>query len=262
MAMTSASEFGVFGAAARIVLNGDTGPMVDGVGEAVVAGLSSDDDAALSGPLGDRRDFCETAQGGVVASLQGIRGFCEQRGEDGPSHSRQGCEDLRVMLLFLPWLGRLGWHEAGGQAVDPAMGVFDLTARAIVVVRRRRSARPQCANSSRSPAAWRIDPEPVSRDPAETKQTVRKLDAGLRRIAEMPADVHDRIAAYLAWLRTAPLRKLFIDAEPGVFITGRIRSLARSFPNEHHVVVEGLHFVQEDSPDEVGRAIAGWLQRI
>ena len=127
MAMTSASEFGVFGAAARIVLNGDTGPMVDGVGEAVVAGLSSDDDAALSGPLGDRRDSCETAQGGVVASLQGIRGFCEQRGEDGPSHSRQGCEDLRVMLLFLPWLGRLGWHEAGGQAVDPAMGVFDLT---------------------------------------------------------------------------------------------------------------------------------------
>jgi haloalkane dehalogenase len=77
-----------------------------------------------------------------------------------------------------------------------------------------------------------------------------------------PADVHDRIAAYSAWLRTAPLPKLFIDAEPGVFITGRIRSLAHSFPNQHHVVVEGLHFVQEDSPDEVGRAIAGWLQRI
>ena len=38
-----------------------------------------------------------------------------------------------------------------------------------------------------------------------------------------PADVHDRIAAYSTWLRTAPLPKLFIDAEPGVFITGRIR---------------------------------------
>src|SRR5271165_3174992 len=56
MAMTSASEFGIFGAAARIVLNSDTRPVVDGVGEAVVAGLSSDDDAALSGPLGDGRD--------------------------------------------------------------------------------------------------------------------------------------------------------------------------------------------------------------
>jgi hypothetical protein len=29
----------------------------------------------------------------------------------------------------------------------------------------------------------------------------------------------------------------------------------------HHVVVRGLHFVQEDSPDEIGRAIAGWLER-
>jgi hypothetical protein len=118
----------MFGSASRIVLNGDTRPVVDGVGEAIVAGLSSDDDAALSGSLGDGRDSCQTAQRGVIASLQGIRGFCEQRGEDGPSHSRQGCEDLRVMLLFLPRLGLLGWHEAGGQAVDPAMGVFDLSA--------------------------------------------------------------------------------------------------------------------------------------
>jgi haloalkane dehalogenase len=76
-----------------------------------------------------------------------------------------------------------------------------------------------------------------------------------------PTDVHDRIAAYSAWLKTASLPKLFIDAEPGVFITGRIRRMARNFPNQHHVVVKGLHFVQEDSPDEVGRAIAGWLEQ-
>jgi haloalkane dehalogenase len=56
--------------------------------------------------------------------------------------------------------------------------------------------------------------------------------------------------------------KLFIDAEPGVFITGRIRKLASSFPNQDRVAVRGLHFVQEDSPDEVGGAIAGWLERI
>jgi haloalkane dehalogenase len=77
-----------------------------------------------------------------------------------------------------------------------------------------------------------------------------------------PADVHDRIAAYSAWLKTASLPKLFIDAEPGVFITGRIKKLASSFPNQHRVVVKGLHFLQEDSPDEIGRAIAGWLERI
>jgi haloalkane dehalogenase len=73
---------------------------------------------------------------------------------------------------------------------------------------------------------------------------------------------HDRIAAYFAWLKTAPLPKLFIDAEPGVFITSRIRRLASSFPNQHRVVVGCPHFVQEDSPDEIGQAIAGWLERI
>ena len=74
-----------------------------------------------------------------------------------------------------------------------------------------------------------------------------------------PPDVHHRIAAYSAWLKKAPLPKLFIDAEPGVFITGRVRRLASSFPNQQHVVVGGLHFVQEDRPDEIGRAIADWL---
>jgi haloalkane dehalogenase len=75
-----------------------------------------------------------------------------------------------------------------------------------------------------------------------------------------PADVHDRMAAYSAWLKTASLPKLFIDADPGVFITGRIRTLASSFPSQRRVVVGGLHFVQEDSPNEIGRAIAGWLE--
>jgi haloalkane dehalogenase len=77
-----------------------------------------------------------------------------------------------------------------------------------------------------------------------------------------PADVHDRIFAYSTWLNTASLPKLFIDADPGVFITGRVRKLAKNFPNQHHVVVKGLHFVQEDSPDEIGQAITGWLERI
>jgi haloalkane dehalogenase len=77
-----------------------------------------------------------------------------------------------------------------------------------------------------------------------------------------PPDVHERIAAYSTWLLTSPLPKLFLDADPGVFITGRIRELARSFPNQHCVIVKGLHFVQEDSPDEIGRAIAHWLSKV
>jgi hypothetical protein len=127
MAMTSASEFSVFGAAARIVLNGDTRPVVDGVGEAVVAGLSSDDDAAPSGPLGHGRDSCQTAQRGVIASLQGIPGFCEQRGEDGPSHSGKDARISASCCFFCPGSASSAGVRRGGQAVDPAMGVFDLT---------------------------------------------------------------------------------------------------------------------------------------
>jgi haloalkane dehalogenase len=76
-----------------------------------------------------------------------------------------------------------------------------------------------------------------------------------------PADVHQRIADYSAWLQVASLPKLFIDAEPGVFITGRVRKLACSFPNQQYVLVKGLHFIQEDSPNEIGQAINNWLEQ-
>jgi hypothetical protein len=72
--------------------------VVHGVGEPVVTGLSPDNNAALARSLGDWGDSCQTAQGGVVTSLQGIEGFCQQRGEDDPSHLY---EDSRVKYSFL-----------------------------------------------------------------------------------------------------------------------------------------------------------------
>jgi len=65
----------------------------------------------------------QTAQGGVVSSLQGI---CEQRGEDDPSYSWQGCEDVHVMLLPLPRLDLLRRNEAGGQSIELTMRLLDL----------------------------------------------------------------------------------------------------------------------------------------
>jgi haloalkane dehalogenase len=77
-----------------------------------------------------------------------------------------------------------------------------------------------------------------------------------------PAHVAERMTAYSAWLKGTSLPKLFIDADPGVFITGEVRALARSLPNQEVVTVPGLHFVQEDSPDAVGRALNDWLQEL
>ncbi len=73
-----------------------------------------------------------------------------------------------------------------------------------------------------------------------------------------PADVAARIAAYSEWLATSPIPKLFINANPGVFIQGGTREFCRSWPNQTEVAVPGMHFVQEDSPELVGQALAGW----
>lgn len=71
-----------------------------------------------------------------------------------------------------------------------------------------------------------------------------------------PTDVHAIVEAYAAFLARSPIPKLFINAEPGMILTGRPREFARSFPNQREVTVRGLHFIQEDSPAEIAAAIA------
>jgi haloalkane dehalogenase len=75
-----------------------------------------------------------------------------------------------------------------------------------------------------------------------------------------PADVAEIVGAYSAWLRETPLPKLFVNAEPGALIAGPVRDYVRSFPNLSEVTVAGSHFIQEDSPDEIGTAVKDWLQ--
>ncbi len=76
-----------------------------------------------------------------------------------------------------------------------------------------------------------------------------------------PADVGDAIEAYAAWLAgNEDLPKLLINAEPGVILNGERREVCRAWPNQTETSVPGLHFLQEDSGPEIGRAIAGWLR--
>ena len=76
-----------------------------------------------------------------------------------------------------------------------------------------------------------------------------------------PADVAEIMQAYSDWLaRSADLPKLFINAEPGAILAeGPSRDFCRAWPNQTEVTVKGSHFIQEDSPNEIGQAIAGWL---
>ena len=77
-----------------------------------------------------------------------------------------------------------------------------------------------------------------------------------------PADVTDIVAGYADWLRQSPVPKLFVNADPGAILVGQQREFCRSWPNQAEVTVPGIHFVQEDAPDEIGQAIAGWLRAI
>lgn len=75
-----------------------------------------------------------------------------------------------------------------------------------------------------------------------------------------PADVVEAVETYGAWLARSDTPKLFINADPGSILTGRQREICRTWPNQSEVTVKGLHFVQEDSPAEIGEAVADFMR--
>lgn len=77
-----------------------------------------------------------------------------------------------------------------------------------------------------------------------------------------PADVTAIVRDYGTWLETSTVPKLFVNAEPGSLMRGVVRDYARTFPNLTEVTVPGTHFIQEDSPHEIGRAIAQFVQEL
>ncbi len=76
-----------------------------------------------------------------------------------------------------------------------------------------------------------------------------------------PADVVAIVEDYGRWVKESTLPKLFIAAEPGSLLIGRARAFCRSWPNQEEVTVAGIHFIQEDSPDEIGAALARFVRR-
>lgn len=78
-------------------------------------------------------------------------------------------------------------------------------------------------------------------------------------ISGEPADVVEIVQSYADWLVQSDVPKLLINAEPGAILNGSQLDFCRSWPNQTEVTVAGNHFVQEDSPDEIGEAIAAWL---
>ncbi len=76
-----------------------------------------------------------------------------------------------------------------------------------------------------------------------------------------PADVTEIVTAFARWLSHSDVPKLFIQGVPGT-MPQTSRDFCRTWPAQSEVTVRGLHFLQEDVPDEIGTALATWLQTL
>ncbi len=99
------------------------------------------------------------------------------------------------------------------------------------------------------------------RDPGESRRPTLTWPRQIPIDGE-PADVLAVVDDYRRWLATSPVPKLFVNAEPGSILTGRQREHCRTWPNQTEVTVRGSHFIQEDSPHEIGVALAEFVRRL
>ncbi|MEM7270215.1 MAG: haloalkane dehalogenase, partial [Pseudomonadota bacterium] len=81
-------------------------------------------------------------------------------------------------------------------------------------------------------------------------------------IAGEPPEVVEVAAAYAKWMAENDIPKLFIDAQPGSILTGDVRDFCLTWKNQTVAAAKGLHFLQEDSPDEIGEALSNWLKTL
>ena len=98
-------------------------------------------------------------------------------------------------------------------------------------------------------------------DPGESRRPTLSWPRNIPIDGE-PADVVSVVNDYSSWLAESDVPKLFVNAEPGLIVDARIRDVIRSWPNLTETTVTGLHFVQEDSPDEIGTAVAQFVRKL
>ena len=77
-----------------------------------------------------------------------------------------------------------------------------------------------------------------------------------------PKEMAEVVQDYADWMAQNEIPKLFINAEPGAILIGPQREFCRAWKNQTEVTVKGKHFIQEDSPHEIGSAIKEWLQSL
>jgi haloalkane dehalogenase len=192
-----------------------------------------------------------------------------------------------VTLVVHDWGSALGFHWAHRhQASVKGIAYMEAIVRPVSSAEWPEAAR-KVFMAMRSPAGEemvlknnvfieRILPGSILRKLSEDEMTVYRkpyIEAGEARrpmltwprqipIDGEPADVTAIVKAYSEWLAGSSIPKLFINAEPGAILIGAQREFCRGWPNQREVTVNGSHFIQEDSPREIGDAIAGWRRSL
>lgn len=193
----------------------------------------------------------------------------------------------RIVLVAHDWGSALGFHWAKRhpdriagiaymEAIVQPIEWEDFPGQATEVFKAMRSPAGETLVLDQNVFVEQILPMSILRDlsPAEHEEYRRpfKEPGEVRRptltwprelpIAGEPADVIAIVKDYGAWLAGSDVPKLFIDAEPGAILRGRQRAFCRSWPNQKEVTVKGIHFVQEDSGEDIGKAVADFARAL
>jgi haloalkane dehalogenase len=193
----------------------------------------------------------------------------------------------RVTLVVHDWGSALGFHWARRhpgaikgiaymEAIVRALAWEEWSSRARDLFRALRSPAGEEMILEKNVFIERILPGSVIRKLSDDEMAVYRrpyLEPGESRRPTLtwpreipldgePADVVTIVEEYSRWLSQSPIPKLFINADPGAILTGAQREFCRKFPNQREVTVKGIHFIQEDSPHEIGAALAEWYRTL
>lgn len=191
-----------------------------------------------------------------------------------------------VTLVIHDWGSGLGFHWAKNHP-DAVRGVAymeaivmpvtwdDWPASAVGVFKGFRSEKGENLILNRNMFVEAVLPSSVIRDLGEAEMahyrapfaTPDDRQPTLNWPRQIPIDgepsyMVELVSGYGKFMATAEFPKLFINADPGSILVGKQREFCRSWPNQKEVTVAGTHFIQEDSPVEIGRAVAAWMTNI
>ena len=196
---------------------------------------------------------------------------------------RQIGADQQVTLVIHDWGSGLGFHWARlnpeamrgiayMEAIVTPMTWDDWPESARGIFQGFRSSKGEDLILERNMFVEAVLPSSIMRDLSENEMAAYRAPFDTRDhrqptlnwprqipIDGEPPHMVELVEAYGAFMASSAIPKLFINAEPGSILVGKQREFCRSWPNQTEVTVKGLHFLQEDSPTEIGQAVAAWL---